>query len=569
MADNLITTDSGLQYTTTSEGYGASPEPGQTVEVFYVGKLEDGTVFDSSVDPSQGRNVPFTFVLGSGQVIPGWEEGIDSMEVGEARTLIIPPELAYGSTGVNGAIPPDATLTFDVVLLRINTEDNIAPELVSLNLDASSYQANQSINLTTSASDQNGYSDVAQVELFLVNQNTDSFALIGNVNDFEQSSNGNNTAQASYTLPLVGLPAGDYQLVPNALDQQGYFSDADFSQAQNFTITNSAPSQLQFNLNADNNTLTLTDAWIEEYNGNSDLASVDFWLQLPDGSWEDLEDATEFEPWSGGAEWSSFEYSLDLSDYTTADTLTVWAKGYDKSGAETNEVSKTFTVGDGVDPGDQTANQLIYQPDAQTYTSNSTLRLAEAWVFDPDGSSEVESIDFWLKPENGDWQDLEDATSFTPWDGDNNWASFNYELDISGYPTGNHTLWGQAYSGDGATSNVIETQFRVEAAPSGLQWSIDEQVSDTLTIDSGWVYHADGSSQLSRVDVWLLPQGGEWQDVEDITNFQGWSEDSRWASFNYQLDLSGYQPNTYTLWTQAVDADGQASLAIEEDFQLV
>lgn len=89
---------------------------GDTVDVDYTGKLADGTVFDSSIP----RGKPFSFTLGQGQVIAGWEQGILGMTVGEKKTLVIPPELAYGAGGVPGAIPPNATLTFDVELVAIH-----------------------------------------------------------------------------------------------------------------------------------------------------------------------------------------------------------------------------------------------------------------------------------------------------------------------------------------------------------------------------------------------------------------------------------------------------------------
>jgi len=98
------------------EGTGEGAKNGDTTTVNYVGTLEDGTKFDSSYD----RGVPFSFKLGAGQVIPGWEEGILGMKVGEKRKLTIPPELAYGPTGVSGLIPPNATLIFEVELLGIN-----------------------------------------------------------------------------------------------------------------------------------------------------------------------------------------------------------------------------------------------------------------------------------------------------------------------------------------------------------------------------------------------------------------------------------------------------------------
>lgn len=113
--ENIVTTDSGLQYVVITEGDGAAPQTGNRVFVHYVGTLEDGTKFDSSRD----RGRPFDFVLGQGQVIKGWDEGVGMMKVGDRRKLIIPPDLGYGARGAGGVIPPNATLVFDVELLRI------------------------------------------------------------------------------------------------------------------------------------------------------------------------------------------------------------------------------------------------------------------------------------------------------------------------------------------------------------------------------------------------------------------------------------------------------------------
>lgn len=116
---NTIATESGLQYEITEKGTGEQPQAGDKVTVHYTGFLSDSakTKFDSSVDKGQ----PFTFILGKGQVIPGWDEGIALLNVGDKAILTIPSDLAYGERGAGGVIPPNSDLIFDVELMSFET----------------------------------------------------------------------------------------------------------------------------------------------------------------------------------------------------------------------------------------------------------------------------------------------------------------------------------------------------------------------------------------------------------------------------------------------------------------
>lgn len=115
-AADKVTTSSGLQYEDIKVGTGAEATAGHNVSVHYTGTLTNGQKFDSSVD----RGQPFQFPLGAGMVIKGWDEGVSGMKVGGKRKLTIPPQLGYGERGAGGAIPPNATLVFDVELLAVN-----------------------------------------------------------------------------------------------------------------------------------------------------------------------------------------------------------------------------------------------------------------------------------------------------------------------------------------------------------------------------------------------------------------------------------------------------------------
>ena len=137
----MPSTPSGLEYEDEVEGSGASPQTGQTAVVHYTGWLTNGQKFDSSRD----RGTPFSFVIGRGQVIKGWDEGVASMKVGGKRKLTIPPDLVYGARGAGGVIPPGATLIFDVELLDIR-ERSVGGVIVQHGRRPSAFLADKAAN---------------------------------------------------------------------------------------------------------------------------------------------------------------------------------------------------------------------------------------------------------------------------------------------------------------------------------------------------------------------------------------------------------------------------------------
>ncbi len=116
----MITTPSGLQYEDSITGVGDVATDGQRVTVHYTGWLFQDGVQGAKFDSSKDRGTPFVFNLGAGSVIRGWDEGVAGMQVGGTRTLIIPPGLGYGARGAGGVIPPNATLKFEVELLKLS-----------------------------------------------------------------------------------------------------------------------------------------------------------------------------------------------------------------------------------------------------------------------------------------------------------------------------------------------------------------------------------------------------------------------------------------------------------------
>jgi hypothetical protein len=271
---------------------------------------------------------------------------------------------------------------------------------------------------------------------------------------------------------------------------------------------NSAPSSLQFNTSKSSyktgESLSLTDAWVYDGNGFSDLSQVDFWLQKDGGAWQDISDATSFTAYSGDANWGGFTY--DLSGLSIG-KYQLWATAYDASGAFSNSVQKEFSVVENIKP-----SSLQFNISKSTYTPGETVSLTDAWVYDGNGFSDLSKVDVWLQKDGGAWQDISDATSFTPYSGDANWGGFNYSL--ANLAIGNYQLWAVAYDSSGTYSDSVQKGFSIG------DW-FDQNIQDASLRVEGRSRFADGSlDRNDMIAIFTDAKDGSVVDATELTDLR-------------------------------------------------
>lgn len=392
--------------------------------------------------------------------------------------------------------------------------------------------------------------------------------VINNVVEGEDTGNNDTDPNLGLAISSLGDVNGDgvADMALSAPTQNsGDFIDGGVSYV---VYGNRAPQQLQFQTTSSSyvagSNLSLTEAWVYDPSGGSDLASVDMWGQV-NGEWFDLPDVTSFTPLSSEPQWASFNYDLSLAGYGANSNYTLWGQAYDSFGSPSNAFTTTFGV--------TNAEPFVADFDIRgRYNQGGTLSTS-SWVFDANGASNVTSIDMWLKPANGDWIDQPDVTSFTPWSEDAQWGNYNYQLSLAGLGQGIYTLWGQAYDGNGASSQPAQTVFSIgpNVAPQQLSFIPDRAnrtyaPGETLSLTEAWVYDGNTATDIRRVDIWTRRDGGQWVDQADATRLTTLDSEPRWGNINYQLGLSGFLPGNYTIWGQAIDGSGAASNAVEGRF---
>ena len=224
------------------------------------------------------------------------------------------------------------------------------------------------------------------------------------------------------------------------------------------------------------------------------------------------------------------------------------------------------------DEGKAFLAKIANHPPTLAFSTDSNYEFGETInitgvVSDPDGSIDIARVEFWQRQKNGDWQFIGDETDFTP-DGNTNQVSFDYSLP--NLAPGNYDVRAIAFDQAGVLSNTVIQDFTVaepNVPPESLQFSTQGfyTLNETISVLSGRVFDANGVNDLTRVDFWLEPKGGEPIDISDAVSFQENSEG--WGTFNYQL--TGLTPGRYTLKAIAYDLDNAPSNEFSQSFTVL
>ncbi|MDY6900438.1 MAG: C2 family cysteine protease [Cyanobacteriota bacterium] len=386
--------------------------------------------------------------------------------------------------------------------------------------------------------DANGVENLERID-FQLKQQGSEWIEIQDAVDFSQNQDGS----IGFDYSIANLSAGNYELRATAYDKAGATSE---SLKSYFRVNNAAPSDLQFEVEVIEDGIRVTDTKVFDVNGINDLSRVDFWLKKDDGNWENIEDAVEFRTNEDGS--IGFDYSIDSLEQGN---YTIWARVWDNDNKYSNSKQESFAIG----------NAAPSQLDFTFEQINGGIKLSDTRVFDADGLSDLEKVDFKLKKEGGDWVDIEDALNFSP----NQDGSIGFEYSINGLEQGNYQLKAIASDKAGENSQPLTTYFKVNnAPPSELLFEI-ETLDDGVRVVDTQVFDANGMGDLTRVDFWLKKDDNKWQNIEDAVEFRS----NRNGTFSFDYSIDSLEAGDYVLWARTRDKADSYSDVWQKSFQIV
>ncbi len=425
--------------------------------------------------------------------------------------------------------------SFEVANIVHSKLENIAPSNISFTTE----QISGGIKLNNAkVIDANGLDDLERVD-FQLKQEDGEWIDIDDALDFSS----NQDSSISFDYSITSLKAGNYELLATAYDKSGAKSEA---LKTYFQVNNVAPSDLGFEVEVIENSISLKDTTVFDANGIDDLSRVDFWLKKDDENWNNIEDAVEFQTSQDGS--ITFDYSI--SDLEKGNYV-LWARTRDTVEDYSNIWQQSFSI----------ENIAPSQLDFDFQQINGGIELKNTKVFDADGIEDLEKVDFQLKKEGGEWIDIQDALNFTV----NEDGSIGFDYSISSLAQGNYQLKAIAYDQADAQSEALITYFQVDnLIPSDFKFEIETIDSGVRLVDTR-VSDANGIDDLSRVDFWLKKDDGSWQDIADAVEFRS-NED---GSFSFDYSIDSLEFGEYVLWARTRDKTDAYSDIWQQSFQII
>ncbi|MGB6295989.1 MAG: C2 family cysteine protease [Rivularia sp. (in: cyanobacteria)] len=418
----------------------------------------------------------------------------------------------------------------------VNPElENVAPTKLDFTIEAKS----GGIELkNTNVFDANGIDNLERVD-FQLKAEDGEWIDIQDVIDF--TDNGNDTFGFEYSID--SLQQGNYELKATARDRDGAASETLKSY---FRVKNTTPTDLRFEVEVVEDGVRLKDTKVLDDNGVNDLSRVDFWLKKEGGNWENIDDAVEFTTKEDGS--ISFDYSiesLEKGDYV------LWARTRDRANDYSNSWQQSFNIG----------NAAPSQLDFNLKQIDGGVELVNTTVFDPDGTDDLERIDFQLKQDDGEWVEIQDALEFDR----NQDGSISFDYSINSLQQGDYQLKATAYDKAGASGDTLTTFFNVKnARPEDLQFDI-EAIEGGVRVTDGKVFDANGIEDLTRVDFWLKKDDEDWLDIDDAVEFRENTD----GSFSFDYSVNSLEAGDYVLWARTRDKVDSYSNSWEKSFQIV
>ena len=426
---------------------------------------------------------------------------------------------------------------------NLAVKNNYIPEAFQFDTEV----INGGIKLTdTKIFDDDGVNDINKVDFWLKKQGG-YWKKAGKVIDFSSNSDGS----IGFDYDISNLEEGKYYIWGRAIDNSGARSNGwgqtiDVQKVVNPELENVAPTKLDFTIEARDGGIELKNANVYDANGIDDLERVAFELKAEDGEWIEIQDALNFSESEDGL--FGFEYSIDSLEHGNYELK---ATAYDRSGAASETLKSYFRVKN-TNPSDLRFEVEVIE--------GGGVRLKDTRVFEANGVTDLSRVDFWLKKEGGNWENIEDAIEFSR----NEDGSIGFDYSIESLEKGDYVLWARARDRANNYSNSWEQSFNIgNAAPSQLDFNL-KQIDGGVELINTTLFDPDGIDDVERIEFQLWQEDGEWIEIQDALDFN----QNQDGSISFDYSINALQQGDYQLKATAYDRAGASGDALTTYFKV-